>query len=500
VLVIIQHPISDSRAFAGDLDVKLPKPTWGKLDASKRQFVHFTGRIVDRRRSADHALPDEEQFCLARRAMRLELPKPRRGTFGGPPQPVKCAFRRLLSDGNSNVIRFEVGLKTQLDFSEPNESQAERLLFAVTQVLRVKNHVNRIRADPVTKPILRQGSALAKLFAAATEKLAESKEQRQLCYELVDCGTPIVFVELQPHESLKNPAGFKAIKGFGQIVIDQTTRLTVGVGNLRVGPDAVATWIVDPGTAPKEQLRSLRLCLLRLHAEQECLDLVLNQIQTHRIPGNSPDSTDRLNDYLNRTTRFINRGEWMGIDKSGILSAFDVTMRTASESTQQNRAERFEGARTKVWEKVQGYQIRRMAVRDFYLTQNTNKGIIVEKQIYAPVTGDGNVVNIEGYMNNVRVAVNKSLGNSKADSQAILLTQQLMDEIEKLSKSVEPAVAKQLGSDAQALASEMSQEKPRQKWYELSLGGLKEAAEALGAIAAPVTTIVSQLIGILLPK
>lgn len=43
------------------------------------------------------------------------------------------------------------------------------------------------------------------------------------------------------------------------------------------------------------------------------------------------------------------------------------------------------------------------------------------------------------------------------------------------------------------LSDELSNKKPEKEWCKLSLTGIKEAAEAVGAIAKPVLEIVSKL-------
>jgi hypothetical protein len=56
-----------------------------------------------------------------------------------------------------------------------------------------------------------------------------------------------------------------------------------------------------------------------------------------------------------------------------------------------------------------------------------------------------------------------------------------------------------MGSDVETLSKEMSQPKPRRAWYELSLKGLREAAEAVGEIGKPIVETVKLLWPLLLP-
>jgi hypothetical protein len=63
---------------------------------------------------------------------------------------------------------------------------------------------------------------------------------------------------------------------------------------------------------------------------------------------------------------------------------------------------------------------------------------------------------------------------------------------------VDPALAQKMGKNAKKLSEEMAESQPDRKWYELSLDGLKEAAEAVGAIATPIITTVGKLRPLLL--
>jgi len=65
------------------------------------QFVHHFGKAVERCSEPDLAWPDENKFCLAKRALRLfDLASYEAGATGAIFRP-KCAFRRLFFDGES---------------------------------------------------------------------------------------------------------------------------------------------------------------------------------------------------------------------------------------------------------------------------------------------------------------------------------------------------------------------------------------------------------------
>jgi hypothetical protein len=124
---------------------------------------------------------------------------------------------------------------------------------------------------------------------------------------------------------------------------------------------------------------------------------------------------------------------------------------------------------------------------------------MVNKKNEVNVSGQGNIVNVAEYMDNVTNNVNQNVNQATATDEVKNLVKQLTEKVSALSPSIEPEVAQQMGDDVEALSKEMTKPKPRKEWYQLTLKGLKEAAEALGAIGKPVIEIVLKLMPLLVP-
>jgi hypothetical protein len=95
--------------------------------------------------------------------------------------------------------------------------------------------------------------------------------------------------------------------------------------------------------------------------------------------------------------------------------------------------------------------------------------------------------------------VNQNLGQSNASEDVKNLIKKLGDQISSTSSKIDPEKAQQMGADIKTLSEEVKNSKPRRKWYELSLSGLKEAAEAVGEIGKPILETVALLTKLLLP-
>jgi hypothetical protein len=107
--------------------------------------------------------------------------------------------------------------------------------------------------------------------------------------------------------------------------------------------------------------------------------------------------------------------------------------------------------------------------------------------------GPGAILNVAEYMNNVTNTVTQTVGGSNQSKDVKALVVELAARLKEASSSIDSTKAQQMASDLEVLAKEMSQPQPRKKWYELSLDGLKQAAEAIGAIGKPILETISKL-------
>jgi small GTP-binding protein len=94
-----------------------------------------------------------------------------------------------------------------------------------------------------------------------------------------------------------------------------------------------------------------------------------------------------------------------------------------------------------------------------------------------------------------------TLMESAVDDDIKTLLSQLLREVTAVSKKVpqdKAEEARTLVRDTEALTKEVASSKPRHRWYEVSLDGLKQAAFSIGEIAKPVLDIVGRLRPLLL--
>jgi len=94
-----------------------------------------------------------------------------------------------------------------------------------------------------------------------------------------------------------------------------------------------------------------------------------------------------------------------------------------------------------------------------------------------------------------------TLAKSKVDDNTRTLLEQLLKAVNEINKKVSQDKADQaetMARDVEALVKEATSSKPRRKWYEVTLDGLKQTATTIGEIAGPVLDIVTKLRPLLL--
>jgi len=100
---------------------------------------------------------------------------------------------------------------------------------------------------------------------------------------------------------------------------------------------------------------------------------------------------------------------------------------------------------------------------------------------------------IENCFNNMK--------DSDIDKNIESLLKELLVKISEVSNKVSRDQKKHteiMARDAESLVREATSSNPRRKWYEISLGGLKEAAKSVGEIAKPVLDVLGKLAPLLI--
>jgi hypothetical protein len=504
MLLVVQFPIADARPFVSGLSSKLDLPDWPSPTTELNpQFVRCFGPAVRRRRGPDAAWIDERVFCRASRALRFpELGRIPLGLEAGQRRGSlrrlrphawqflpTCAFRRLLCDGAA-VARVEVGVAHSSRATRLRGVEGVELFSIMRDFLELPTEVAQVNNTPTPRPLLMQGRNLARLYEQASTRSASTPNGSGL--GLVESGMPLIVVEFERDE-------VKTLPAVRLVDPAKTQGAQLAFAWVKTERGTIAAWLLGRGSASPQQLRSLRLCLLRLHAEREALDLTLRQLRRGRVSFD-PDSKagDALQDYLNRATRVVQRDWAGGVSQSAILDAFDAAANVLRPEDRTDLAERLENSRNQVLRKLKAYEAKRAYVREIHALTYV-EGDLVEhnEQIITGSTIIGNITN--------KVAAEKiensfnTVANSGASAELKEALTLLNDEVKTLIRQMEdeggqPEQVADVANLVETFTKQATEKRPLKEVLLAAGKGLVDAAKAVSERVTPIAGAVSAVL------
>jgi hypothetical protein len=109
----------------------------------------------------------------------------------------------------------------------------------------------------------------------------------------------------------------------------------------------------------------------------------------------------------------------------------------------------------------------------------------------------GAIANVAQHLANVTNQISRQVENSSAGDDVKALMKQLIEQVTAITATEKPEKVQQLADDLKILGDELAKPQPRRKWYELSLEGIKEAAESVGEVGKPIVKTVMRLLPLL---
>lgn len=339
MFVVLQIPLADSRPFLAQDPSRLRVPTWPSPDPYS-EFTRGFGPVRRRRRGGVEGWLGEGTYCRADNALRFEpLLGTRFWSDVGCTEP-SCLFRRLLSDGRA-VNRVEVGfaLRDTATRSEPLEGR--RCVRIIDKLLDLPVRIPHGR-DAARRTILGgSGRYLAQhLLASSTDRqkgdLPESEEW------WVSAGPPVIVVEHPTRGMSSLPPNTRIVDDLG------TDSIQLAFCSIEKNGRPVDLWLLGFNEGfDWDYRRRLRIHLLHLHAERQCLLTTIRHIAREHIEvERGAEASDRLQEYLRDAIRLLNRETRHGIRQPEILK----TALRAQDSVS-------EGERTTLLSQVAGIRL-----------------------------------------------------------------------------------------------------------------------------------------------
>jgi hypothetical protein len=472
---LLLQPVVDFRPLLTAASAsRLSRPNWPGANP-EHDFVRSLGLVRMRRRGGVENWAGEDTYADASLAVRLPDQLRLLPLVGGPiVAHASRVFRRFYSAGI--VCRFETGLRLGLQPGAQGDAADTVRLIAACAAIPA-----RVRNSAQASPLVATGKALAAHYLASStnRKVAVASQPWWS-----GAGSPAIMLEFVAADGLVLPPHARAVS-------------TPGVGGeplhhawLQLAGQRCSTWLLrsDTGADPVE-LRKLRIHLLRLHAERECLRLVLQAVSDGHIEleGDLAQS-DAVQEYLDRAMPVVTQPVRDGVVQAQLLEV----ARSAIGLALPGQAASFEAMRKQMAEKVRRY-IRRSETVAPVITNVFGDQMNTHIQLgNVSVSGDFNLVTAQ----NIQNSFNKAAGSEVAEPLKAAL-KELTLQVASLAKQLPAEEAEKVSKDLGVLTTEAVSKTPRKPWYELSASGLLEAAKTVAEMAAPVTTAVKAVLALL---
>jgi hypothetical protein len=487
MFVVVQFPIADARRFVEAPQTYLLRPSWKVPQAGLvSEYVWGFGRLVHRTAEVDPAWSDEAFYVLAASAVRLPelVQRQVKLASGATPAVVTCRFRRLFHDGVC-VARVEIGFHVRPSTAASKSLDAEAV---VGHLLALPSTVAEARRVTRSHQLAFQGPRLAARYRDASTPRSFLEAPA-----LVAAGNPVVLVDNTDDVCVNLPDRLEDASAA------TSGRIKLGFTLTRFGGAGIPTWYLGPNAeanANLEMQRKLRICLLRLHAEEEVLDRIVSWVDSGSLRyAAGSDAAERLDAYVNRATQLLERSLNYGLPSSALRDAYDAVTKVNRHDVTAQRRAAFDGMRLQIRRKAELFISRRDAVRP----QITVKGDYVNEKINVHAhdimgsqVGSHNMQTILDSFNEFAAAHGKEdslLAQMKiiSESVAALVTELQVGD---------PNAAKEVTETFQSFAEESAKQAPKAGTLRVLGQALIKAGGKVAAVAAPLAAAVAAVMQI----
>jgi hypothetical protein len=309
MLLALQFPLADSRPFVKDSGLRRI-PGWLEPRPDE-EFLRYFGMIRLRKSGGLPGWVGENEVCEANQALRFP-----RGLGSVPADHARrirlhCLYRRFYSDGYA-VGKYEVGVGPLTAARNPAADDAGQLSSSSLTGKHISALVNLLLHTPVAirnpqtgRPaeveLGRAGKALAALYLAASSDLPAAAAPD---WWVVN-GAPLLFLEHRDREPLKLAQPRRTVE------LAEQYQLTLSYCLWPYAGGRIRMWVLQrqkrsPYSDEYRVARTLRVYLMRLHAEHECLQTLLRNIRDgHLTVARGDPEAKALQDQLRRSMERI---------------------------------------------------------------------------------------------------------------------------------------------------------------------------------------------------
>lgn len=490
MLLVIQYPLVDARKLL-EASSRIPKPVW-PLPEPGSEFVRYFGAIRERKAGglAGWGSENENLICEAVKALTFRRDLSLYDKTSGFRLALRRAFERFYFDGYA-VGKYEIGVSTKMRC--PVALTHEQLRDAVLHFLHLPVQIRNPLEKPGSYELAQAGKPLARLYLIATT-YNKLRTPESLTDWQVQSGTPLVFLEHKRNESVELPPGARAVALPNTYGLELYRYLAPYSGGNR------HVWILQTTAAAlQEKARLLRLYLLRLHSEHECLRLTLRNVMLgHIVTTRGTKPSDNLQEYFDRAIKRIKKLE--SRSEQHFTSEIADIARSATDmlspgtlDTMLASVEKLDPRRA-VLRKIQDYVAAAGSAQPISFDLREGEMTTVQGDQISVSGVSGGVVAIKSTMGDVIQNVGNIPGADQATKDELKkLIEQLTDLLQK-APAASASDAEAVAETARQLVDSVAKEKPNKTIVQITAEGLKKAAENIKAVLPDVIPIATQIV------
>jgi len=485
MFLVLQIPLVDGRRFKVDDVTRVDRPDWSGAQAVGRQFLRGMGVLQQRRGGYVDGWSAEGFYCDAANWLRYPTGVPiELALKSGGIAKLVPAFRRWMGDARV-VYRLELGWRIKLT---PHGGAADQIVREVVERLGV----TELSVGPAkSRRKVRIADLADRAYRAFVDALENRKEPpNPLARDLISQGQTLLYLEFRANEV----TGLPQERNWQPVPVDPAfgPGFSLAAAQTTMGRQSVAFYCVRrDGVAGDDHkvLRSIRLNILRMHAEMQGLEEYLRWRRDPQLARIVSGATDRVNEYLQEALKRLRPDRGSKADSRGFRMA-----RHAVELGSDGRIDtlledviaRLEDPNQKLIGTIQALQLGELPPNlKLEVDMSTNK--TVNKNVFgANATG---------------LAIAQGGAGSTNTATSNYTIEKFNEARAEVAKAVNDVVAT-LPDGEQKLElklrlKDLQKEGQERPWYSVTAQGLKEAAEAIGGAAGPIVAAATKLLLVL---
>jgi hypothetical protein len=486
MLISLQFPITDLRWLLGLGDRRVKKPLW-PYASPEGEFVRGHGPIKYRNRGGLDSWSGEDIFAGTKSGIKLE--------FGSP----RCVFRRFFYDGNWNA-RYEFGFISTI-FSDIGSSETHSNSTSQIWTKPIRSILEssvRIRKNASEIQFHEIGKCAIDFFLESTT-INKFKVEKSSSWAFAN--DPILVAELQTEmEGEMFPSSFRTFECEDSSIT--LIHFWTFIKNRRV-----KTWVVLNPNFENSFAREIRLNLMRLHSEKECLKRLLWGMRSGLIRiDKHTEQSDVVQRFLAKTISKL-YGQTKRYQDQVSVRAYQIAHdcdRIIDEGGIQNFYSAIEAFdfRPNIAKQISAVlEIDQKGTQGIFgIGEFSNYFYNIENLTMSKIEfqiGDGNV--FQGPFV-VAEKIKNSFNNAQSGTENVELRdllKNLVESVAKLQEKLETTDAEASAADVETFVNEAIRDKPRRSWLTMIGENLKNFASKVEEFAGPVAKVIEKIIAMI---